>query len=127
MILSLVFVIVTGVFFTTILKMDMLPQKYVFIFSGVELILTVVIVRGLAKGHKTYKLNVFSLILAIILATIYIFAIHYANTTMGFLDGLLKETHETEEYYIVVKKNLKVKRIKLYKNRKVYQNWERIY
>lgn len=120
LILSLVFVIVTGVFFTTILKMDMLPQKYVFIFSGVELILTVVIVIGLAKGHKTYKLNVFSLILAIILATIYIFAIHYANTTMGFLDGLLKETHETEEYYIVVKKNSQYNQIADLTNKEIY-------
>lgn len=119
LILSLVFIVVTGVFITTILKMDMLPQKYVVMFSGVELILTVLIVIGLAKGHKTYKLNIFCLILAMILVTIYIFAIHYANTTMGFLDGLFKETHETEEYYIITSKDSEYQQIVDLKNKEV--------
>ena len=105
LITTLIFIIITGVFITSIIKMNLLPGKYLTIFSLVELVLTVLIVCGLAKKHKTYKLNIFSLFLAIIFSVIYIFAINYASVTNSFLGNMFKEITESEDYYVVTQKN----------------------
>lgn len=119
LIMSLIFIIITGVFITSIIKMNLLPGKYVLIFSLVELILTVLIVCGLAKKHKTYKLNIFSLILAIIFSVIYIFAINYANATNKFLGNMFRDIIETEDYYVVTQKNSQYNKISELKNKNI--------
>lgn len=119
LIMSLIFIIITGVFITSIIKMNLLPGKYVLIFSLVELIITVLIICGLAKKHKTYKLNIFSLILAIIFSVIYIFAINYASVTNSFLRNMFKEITETEDYYVVTQKNSQYNKISELKNKNI--------
>ena len=119
LIMSLIFIIITGVFITSIIKMNLLPGKYVLIFSLVELILTVLIICGLAKKHKTYKLNIFSLILAIIFSVIYIFAINYANATNKFLGNMFRDIIETEDYYVVTQKNSQYNKISELKNKNI--------
>ena len=119
MIMALIFVIITGVFFTSIVKMNMLPGKYVLVFSLVELVLTVLIVIGLAKTHKTKKLNIFCLVLTIIFSIIYIFATNYANVTSKFLGNMLKEVVETEDYYVITQKNSQFNKITELKNKNI--------
>ena len=119
LIMSLIFIIITGVFITSIIKMNLLPGKYVLIFSLVELIITVLIVCGLAKKHKTYKLNIFSLFLAIIFSVIYIFAINYANATNKFLGNMFRDIIETEDYYVVTQKNSQYNKISELKNKNI--------
>lgn len=119
LIMSLIFIIITGVFITSIIKMNLLPGKYVLIFSLVELIITVLIICGLAKKHKTYKLNIFSLILAIIFSVIYIFAINYANATNKFLGNMFRDIIETEDYYVVTQKNSQYNKISELKNKNI--------
>ena len=119
LIMSLIFIIITGVFITSIIKMNLLPGKYLLIFSLVELIITVLIVCGLAKKHKTYKLNIFSLILAIVFSVIYIFAINYANATNKFLGNMFRDIVETEDYYVVTQKNSQYNKISELKNKNI--------
>lgn len=119
LIATLIFIIITGVFITSIIKMNLLPGKYLTIFSLVELVLTVLIVCGLAKKHKTYKLNIFSLFLAIIFSVIYIFAINYASVTNSFLGNMFKEITETEDYYVVTQKNSNYNKITELKDKNI--------
>lgn len=104
-IIALIYLIITAVFFASIIKMNMLPGKYVLIFSLIELLLTLFVILGLWKPKKLCKTNVICTIIAIILSVVYIFATNYANVTMKFLKNMVKEAVETEEYYVVVQKN----------------------
>lgn len=120
MIMALIFVIITGVFTTSILKMNLLPGKYVLVFSLVELIITVPILIGLVKSHKTKKINILCLVLAVIFSVIYIFVANYANVTSKFLGNMFKEAVETEDYYIVTQKNSQYNKISELKNKEIY-------
>lgn len=104
-IFAIVYFIITTVFCTSIFHLNLLPGKYLLIFSLVELILTVLVLIGLARKHKTNKLNIACLIIAVILCGIYLFATKYINATNDFLGQLFSETKEIEEYYAVVKKD----------------------
>lgn len=120
MIMALIFVIITGVFTTSILKMNLLPGKYVLVFSLVELIITVPILIGLVKSHKTKKINILCLVLAVTFSVIYIFVANYANVTSKFLGNMFKEAVETEDYYIVTQKNSQYNKISELKNKEIY-------
>ncbi len=104
-ILAVIFVAITLIFYIAILKLNMLPANYLAIFTIVEIIFTLLVVVGLAKKKKTYKLNVFFLIIAILASAIYIYVTNYANATTNFLGSMFKEVQETEEYYVVVNKS----------------------
>ena len=77
--ITLAYLVITIIFFVSIIKMNMLPGKYVLIFSLVELILTILVTLGLWKPKKLCKTNVICTIIAIILSVVYIFATNYAN------------------------------------------------
>ena len=102
-ILAVIFVIITIIFYTSILKLNMLPTSYVVIFTIAEIIFTLLIVVGLAKKHKTFKLNIFCLIIALLLSGVYLYVSNFANATTDFMDSMFQEVQETEEYYVVVK------------------------
>lgn len=104
-IVTLAYLVITVIFFVSIIKMNMLPGKYVLIFSLVELLLTVFVALGLWRPKKLCKTNIICTIIAVILSAVYIFATNYANVTMKFLGNMAKEAIETEEYYVVVQKN----------------------
>ena len=63
--ITAVYLIITVVFFVSIIKMNMLPGKYVLIFSLVELILTILVILGLWKPEKLCKTNVIFTIICI--------------------------------------------------------------
>ena len=87
--ITLAYLVITIIFFVSIIKMNMLPGKYVLIFSLVELILTILVTLGLWKPKKLCKTNVMCTIIAIILSVVYIFATNYANVTMKFLKNMV--------------------------------------
>ena len=104
-ILALVFFITTIVFYVSINKLNLLPTSYFVAFTLAEIIITTLISIGLAKKHKTYKLNVLCLIIMLLLTGIYLYVINFANATNDFLGSVFQEVKETEEYYVVVRKN----------------------
>ena len=101
--LALIYVIITIVFYVSILKLNMLPNNILAIVTVAIVIFTLLIGIGLAKNHKTKKLNVFCLIIAIIVSCIYIYATNYINATTNFLGTMFQEVQETEDYYVVVR------------------------
>lgn len=102
-ILALIFAVITIIFYTSILKLDLLPTNYIVAFTIAEIIFTLLMVIGLAKKHKTYKLNIFCLIVVLLLSGIYLYVANYANATTEFLGNVFQEVKETEEYYVVVR------------------------
>ena len=110
-ILALVFFITTIVFYISINKLNLLPTSYFVAFTLAEIIITALITIGLAKKHKTYKLNVLCLIIMLLLTGIYLYVINFANATNDFLGSVFQEVKETEEYYVVVKDDSKYENI----------------
>ena len=102
-IIALVFIVITIIFYTSILKLDLLPNSYIVAFTIVEIIFTLLVVIGLAKTHKTYKLNILCLIIVLLLSGVYLYVANYANATTEFLGTMFQEVKETEEYYVVVR------------------------
>ena len=103
-IIAIVFVIITIIFYTSILKLDLLPNNYIIIFTIAEIVFTLLMTIGLAKRHKTYKLNILCLIIVLLLSGVYLYVANYANATTEFLGNVFQEVKETEEYYVVVRK-----------------------
>lgn len=103
-IIAIAFVIITIKFYMSILKLDLLPNSYIMIFTIAEIIFTLLIIIGLAKKHKTYKLNILCLIIVLLLSGVYLYVSNYANATTEFLGSMFQEVKETEEYYVVVRK-----------------------
>lgn len=117
---AFIYVVITIIFYISVIKMDLLPGIYVTIFTIAEIIFTLAMVIGIAKRHKTPKANIICLIIAILLSIAYIYVTNYALATSSFLDTVFSEAKETEEYYIVVNKNSSYNDIEDIENQDVY-------
>lgn len=118
--LAFIYVVITIMFYIALIKMDMLPGIYVTIFTIAEMVFTFAIATGLAKKHKTRKLNIVCLIIAIIVSIVYVNAINYLFATDNFLKSMFTEVAEQEEYYVVVKKDSKYDKIEDLNDERVY-------
>ena len=119
-IMAIVYLIITIIFYISVIKMNLLPGLYITIFTIAEIIFTISMLIGIAKRHKTLKLNVLCTIIAVILSVVYIYAINYTNATTDFLGNVFKEVKETEEYYVVVKKDSNYSKIEELNNKNIY-------
>ncbi len=117
---AVIYILATILFYISVVRMGLLPDLYITIFSVAELIFTLAIAVGLAKRHKTYKLNVFCLIIALLISGVYIWVMNYTNATTKFIDTIFTEMEETEDYYIVVRKNGEYSKIEDLKNKDIY-------
>lgn len=104
-ILAIIFVIITIVFYVSILNLNLLPSSYITIFTIAIVVFTMLIVIGLGKTHKTRKLNIFCLIIVLLVSGVYLYVANYANATSEFLGTMFQEVQETDEYYVVVRKD----------------------
>ena len=119
-IIALVFIIITIKFYMSILKLDLLPNNYIIIFTIAEIIFTILMLVGLAKKHKTYKLNILCLIIVLLLSGVYLYVSNYANATTEFLGNVFQEVKETEEYYVVVRKTSEYNNIEDIDGKNIY-------
>ena len=102
--IAFAFVVITIIFYISVLKMDLLPGLYITIFTIAEIIFTLAMVIGLAKKHRTYKLTILCFIIVLLLSGIYIYVTNYTLATSDFLGNVFQERAETEDYYVVVRK-----------------------
>lgn len=117
---AFVYVVITIIFYISILKMNMLPGLVIAIFTIAEIIFTFAMVVGLIKRHKTYKLTVLCFIIVLLISGVYIYVTKYALATSNFLGEVLQEFAETEDYYIVVRKESNYSKIEDITNENVY-------
>lgn len=118
--IAFAYVVITIIFYISILKMNLLPGWVIAIFTIAEIIFTVAMVIGLVKKHKTYTLTVISLIIILFVSGIYIYVTNYALATISFLGDVFQETKETDEYYIVVRKDSSYSKIEDIKDKNVH-------
>lgn len=118
--LAFIYVVITIMFYISLIKMDMLPGIYVTIFTIAEMVFTFAMVVGLAKKRKSYKVNIICLIITILVSFVYINAINYLFATDNFLKSMFTEITEQEQYYVVVKKDSKYTKIEDISNETIY-------
>lgn len=102
--IAFAFVVITIIFYISVLKMNLLPGLYVTIFTIAEIVFTIAMVVGLVKKHRTYKLTILCFIIVLLLSGIYIYVTNYTLATSDFLGNVFQERAETEDYYVVVRK-----------------------
>lgn len=117
---AFIYVVITIIFYISILKMNMIPGWVIAIFTIAEIIFTFAMVVGLIKKHRTYKLTVLCFIIVLLVSGIYIYVTRYVLATSNFLGEVLKEFAETEDYYIVVRKESSYSKIEDIANKDVY-------
>ncbi len=118
--IAFAYVVITIIFYIAILKMNLLPGWIVVIFTIAEIIFTLAMVIGLLKKHKTYTLTVISLIIILFVSGIYIYVTNYALATISFLGDVFQEAKETDEYYIIVRKDSSYAKIEDIKDKNVH-------
>lgn len=118
--IAFAYVVITIIFYISILKMNLLPGWVIAIFTGAEIIFTVAMVIGLVKKHKTYTLTVISLIIILFVSGIYIYVTNYALATISFLGDVFQETKETDEYYIIARKDSSYAKVEDIKDKNVH-------
>lgn len=119
-VMAFIYTVITIIFYISVIKLNLLPGIYVTIFTIAEIIFTLAMVVGLIKQHKTPKLNLICLVIILLLSGIYLFVTNYTLATGNFLDNVFQETAQTEEYYVIVKKDSQYEKIEDIKNQNVY-------
>lgn len=119
-VIAFIYVVITIIFYISVIKLNLLPGVYVTIFTIAEIFFTLAMVAGVLKVHKTPKLNIICLIIILLLSGIYIFVTNYTLATGDFLDSVFQETAQTEEYYIIVKKDSQYEKIEDIEKQNVY-------
>lgn len=117
---AFIYIVITLIFYISVIKLDLLPGIYITIFTIAEIFFTLAMTVGLIKNHKTPRLNIACLVIILLLSGVYIFVTNYTLATGDFLDTVFKETVQTEEYYVVVKKDSQYEKIEDIKNQNVY-------
>ena len=118
--LAFVFVVITIIFYISVLKLDMLPGMYVTIFTVAVIIFTFAMVVGLVKVHKRPTMNIICLIIILLLSGVYLYVTNYTLATSDFLSNVFRTVAETEEYYVVVRKDSDYEAIEDIENEDVY-------
>lgn len=118
--IAFAFVVITIIFYISVLKMDLLPGLYVTIFTIAEIVFTLAMVVGLVKKHRTYKITILCFIIVLFLSGIYIYVTNYTLATSDFLGNVFQERAETEDYYVVVRKTSSYDEVEDIANKTVY-------
>ncbi len=118
--IAFAYVVITIIFYIAILKMNLLPGWIITIFTIAEIVFTFAMVIGLLKKHKTYTLTIISLIIILFVSGIYIYVTNYALATISFLGDVFQETKETDEYYIIVRKDSSYAKVEDIKDKNVH-------
>ena len=119
-VVAFIYTVITIIFYISVIKLNLLPGIYITIFTIAEIFFTLAMIIGLVKVHKTPKLNLICLFIILLLSGMYIFVTNYTLATGNFLDTVFQETAQTEEYYIVVKKESQYEKIEDIAKQNVY-------
>lgn len=117
---AFIYTIITIIFYISVIKLDMLPGIYVTIFTVAEIIFTFAMVVGVIKVHRKPTMNIVCLMIILLLSGVYIYVTNYTLATGEFLGNVFKEAIETEEYYIVARKDSNYEKLEDIKNKNLY-------
>jgi len=118
-VLGFIYVVITIIFFISIVKMNIVPTLYLIIFAIAEIIFTLLMAVGLVKKRKSYRINLICIIIIVVVSFIYINATQYVLATIDFLGTMFSQSVETENYYVVVHKDSKFLKIEDIKGKEI--------
>lgn len=118
--IAFIYIVITIIFYISVIKLNLLPGIYITIFTIAEIFFTLAIIIGVLKVHKTPRLNIVCLAIILLLSGVYIFVTNYTLATGKFLDTVFQEITQTEEYYVIVKKDSKYEKIEDLEKQIVY-------
>jgi len=95
--ISLIIFIVFSIF---IFKLDMIPNKYLFMFFGIFICIYLMLYFLLWKKNIKTKIKIISTIILILFSSLFCFAIRYFDTTIDFINKIDDKRHQTEEYEV---------------------------
>ena len=104
-ILSMLLIILTGIFVMFLNKLGVLSNNLFFILLGIITIITIIIIifLNLKKQKTIFKvLKVLSYIGTFGLIIVYSFGIYYISNTLNFVDNITVINQEVTSYYVVV-------------------------
>ena len=119
-IIAFIYVVITIIFYISVVKLDLLPGMYVTIFTIAEIIFTFAMVVGLVKIHKKPVMNIICFIIILLLSGVYIYITNYTLATGDFLSNVFQDVTETEEYYVVARKDSNYEELADIENQDVY-------
>ena len=118
--LAFAYVVITIIFYIAVRKVNMLPTSYTVIFTIAEIIFTILMIRGILKNRKSLKINIICIIIVLFVSGIYIYATNYLLATSSFLGKVFREVTETEQYYIIARKDSSYSKIEDVKGKDIY-------
>ena len=118
--LAFVYVVITIIFYIAVRKVNMLPTSYTVIFTIAEIVFTILMIRGILKNRKSLKINIICIIVVLFVSGIYIYATNYLLATSSFLGKVFREVTETEQYYIIARKDSSYSKIEDVKGKDIY-------
>lgn len=111
-IIYLILLVISIVLFGIILKLNIIPLKYLIL----PLIIYVLILLGLGtisikKKFKSW-LKVIVDIILVVLITVFILVFYYLNSTLHFMDQIRAKEYQIENYYVLVNKDSEIEELK---------------
>ncbi len=119
-ILSAIFAVITILFYISVIRLNLIPNAVLLIFTVILVGITIPLILGMAKRNTALILNIICLLLVVAISSTYIMGMKYIGATMNFLKSAFTEIKETEEYYIVVKKESQYQQISDLENIDIY-------
>ena len=125
-ILSVILTISFILFSSILIKLNILPSKYLTLFIIFFSVLTIIYDFILSKQKFKKSLKIFSIAFSLINALIFSLGFFYLNKTNNFMSSLKQVNYVTEEYYLLVNKESNYKKISDLDNLEIYTFNEKI-
>lgn len=100
-VISILYILVSIVFFVVLTKFNMLPVKYLCLIGAVLFVISILEFLVLFVCKKKVALKIITSIILLCFVVIYIYGINYISSTMTFIEDVTAKVEETEEYYIL--------------------------
>lgn len=119
-IVGIIYLIVYILSVFLLIKLDVLPNKYLIPFLIISILFSIILLLILLIKKIKWKIKIIFSIVSILLIIICCFGSYYLYSTINFMNNIDKNKTEYEEYYVVVKNKSSYKSLKDIKNSNIY-------
>ena len=118
-VISVVLFLITIISTFMIIKLNVLPFKYLLIFIIIGLVSLGIIYSIFRIKKKKSKLRIVLSVIATIFSIIYLIGFLYLNKTFNFFDKILSDNLSTENYIVVVNNSASISKIEDLKEKNI--------
>ena len=123
-VLSIIYLVISVFFMCFLIYINLLPSKYIFIFTIINIIFTLFNVWLLNINRLKKKIKKIISGVAILISILFLIISFYLFRTLDVLNDNGHSKYKLEHYYVIVKNDSKYKKVKDIENNKLgyYQN-----